>query len=125
MDRHAPNIPVFRTVAGLEEARDLRAAISQALESGDGAPVDERRFRDAVWNYVGAERHAGVSPGRVIIAVTGLVEAARTIPEPARQPLLRNAILWSVEAYFGHLGGDVFGRGPAAAAEALLAPVAQ
>ena len=113
MDEQPRHVPAFRTVAGLEEARDLRAAISKVL---DEAPDDERRLRDAVWNYVGAERQAGVSPGRVIVAITGLVEAARDVPAETRQPLLRSVILWSVEAYFGHLGGDVFGRGPAAAA---------
>ena len=107
MDGHHGNAPALRTVAGLEEARDLRAAIDEALGAD---PVDERRLRDAVFTYVGAERDAGVSPGRVIVAITGLVEAVRDIPTATRTPLLRNVILWSVEAYFGHLGGDVFGR---------------
>jgi hypothetical protein len=114
MDRPAPHASAPRSVAGLEEARELRAAISRVL---DETPVDEQRLRDAVWNYVGAEREAGVSPGRVMIAVTGLVEAARNIPTSARQLLLRSVIHWTVEANFGRLGGDVFGRGPDAVSE--------
>ena len=115
MDRNPRNVPAFRTVAGLEEARDLRAAISQVL---DAENLDERRLRDAVWNYVGAERDAGVSPSRVIVVITGLVDESSKVSPSDRPPLLRSVILWSVEAYFGHLGGDVFGRGPGAVAEA-------
>ncbi len=122
MDRNPRNGPTFRTVAGLEEARDLRAQISKVL---DAAPVDERLLRDAVWNFVGAERDSGVSPGRVIPAVTALVEESPNVPASDRQSVLRSVILWSVEAYFGHLGGDVFGRGTSAAAAEPVAPAPQ
>jgi hypothetical protein len=96
-----------RSVADLEDARDLRAAIDEALGAD---PVDERRLRDAVFTYVGAERDAGVSPGRVIFALTALVEAAEITPAGDEQAIVRDVILWCVEAYFGHLGGDVFAR---------------
>jgi hypothetical protein len=46
----------------------------------------------------------------VILTLTELLESAKLEPASARQPLLRLVILWCVEAYFGHLGGDVVGR---------------
>jgi hypothetical protein len=113
MDRHPRNTPAYRSVAGLEDARDLRAAITGAL---DATPIDERVLRDAIWTYVGTERDAGVSPGRVIFAITAMVESAVVAPGAGRAELLRSVILWCVEAYFGHLGGDVFGSDGAAAA---------
>ena len=93
------------------DARDLRSVIAAALAT---TPVDEDALRRGVWTYVGAERHAGESPGRVIMALTELLEKARLEPASARQPLMRLVILWCVEAYFGHLGGDVVGRDGAA-----------
>jgi hypothetical protein len=36
-----------------------------------------------------------------------LIEKAAIIPLVERQALTRRVILWCVEAYFGHLGGDV------------------
>jgi hypothetical protein len=107
MDRQPGDIPADRSAASLEEARELRAAIQEAL---DTPHRDERLLREAVWTFVGFERDAGVPPGRIIIAITGLVESARTVALADRAPLLRRVILWSVEAFFGHLGGDVFER---------------
>ena len=107
MDRHSERLPPVRTPAGLEDASDLRATIDAALTA---VPVDERRLRDAVFTYVGAERDAGESPGRVILALTERVAAAKTVPAAEQPALVRSVILWCVEAYFGHLGGDVFGR---------------
>jgi hypothetical protein len=91
----------------LDDARDLRAVISQALRASD---IDDQLLRRGVWTYVGAERSAGTSPGHVILALTELVEAANISPVSLRQARMRQVILWCVEAYFGHLGGDVVGR---------------
>jgi len=107
MDRPHSDQPVDRTTAQLADVQDLRSVISAALTAN---PVDECALRRGVWTYVGAERHAGTSPGRVIMALTELVEAARISPAPVRQSLMRRVILWCVEAYFGHLGGDIVGR---------------
>jgi hypothetical protein len=86
---------------------DLRAAVSAAL---DVTPIDERVLRLRVWEYVGTERDAGATAGHVIVSLTVLVEAAVGIEPMTRQALLRSVILWFVEAYFGHIGGDVVGR---------------
>lgn len=88
-------------------AQDLRAGIAAALSV---TPVDEQLLRRGVWRYVGAERHAGTSPGHVIMALSEVVESSAIFPMSVRQTLLRHVILWCVEAYFGHLGGDVVGR---------------
>ena len=104
-----------RSDAELADAKDLRAVISAALVA---TPVDERSLWRGVWTFVGEERNAGTSPGHVIIALTALVDAANISPAPSRQALMRRVILWSVEAYFGHLGGDVVGHDGAAFADA-------
>jgi hypothetical protein len=96
-----------RTLEGLADAQDLRAVLTKALTS---ELVDHESLRRGVWTYVGAERHAGTSPGHVIMALTEIVDAARIAPIVRRQALMRQVILWCVEAYFGHLGGDVVGR---------------
>jgi hypothetical protein len=99
--------PALRSAASLADAHDLRSGIAAALTA---TPVDEVLLRRGVWTYVGAERHAGTSPGHVIVALTQLVEASEIFPLPVRQAIMRQVILWCVEAYFGHLGGDVVGR---------------
>ena len=96
-----------RTDIDLADAQDLRSVIAAALAA---TPVDEESLRRGVWTYVGAERHAGAPAGRVIVTLTELVEEARLEPASVRQPIMRRVILWCVEAYFGHLGGDVVGR---------------
>ena len=108
--KRAPNRPA--------DARALRASIAACLA---GSPPDEQRLREQVWTYVGTEREAGASPGRVIMALTGILEAARIVPSGARQDLTRRVILWCVEAYFGHLGGDVHGREDEALSDAPAA----
>lgn len=100
-------IAEVRSAASLADAQDLRSSIAAALSL---TPVDEQLLRRGVWTYVGAERHAGTSPGHVIMALTDLVEASAIVPLTFRQSLMRHVILWCVEAYFGHLGGDVVGR---------------
>lgn len=89
------------------ESQDLRSVISEALA---GIELDEEALRRGVWTYVGAERHRGTPPGHVIMALTELVDGANLQPLNVRQALTRRVILWCVEAYFGHLGGDVVGR---------------
>lgn len=104
---HSDNAPPPRSLEDIEDAQDLRSVIANALGA---TPIDELALRRGVWTYVGAERHAGTSPGRVIMALTDLIEAATIAPPADRQALMRSVILWCVEAYFGHLGGDVVGR---------------
>lgn len=96
-----------RTAPELADAADLRSVIVAALAA---KPIDEVALRRGVWTFVGLERDAGASPGQVIIALTGLVAEAELGPESVQQARLRRAILWCVEAYFGHLGGDVLAR---------------
>jgi hypothetical protein len=105
-----------RSVDDLADAADLRAAIAAAL---DETPIDDNALRQAVWTFVGTERHAGTSPGHVVIALTELMTAAQITSMADRQAATRRVILWCVEAYFGHLGGDVHGRqdGPLVEAE--------
>lgn len=105
MARHQQYPPLPRTIASITDARDLRATITELLTN---EPLDACLLRQAVWTYVGTERDAGVSPGRVILSLTDLIERAPVTPVELRQSLTRDVILWCVEAYFGHLGGDVF-----------------
>jgi len=107
MSRPGNGRPAYRSIEEVADAHDLRAVISAALAA---TPVDEQSLRRGVWTYVSAERNAGTSPGHVIMALTDLVEYADLAQQQLRQELLRRVILWSVEAYFGHLGGDVLGR---------------
>jgi hypothetical protein len=107
MDRLPPARAATRTIEQLLSARDLRAAIVEALVS---APLDEQALRDGVWTYVRAEREVGVAPGVVILALTEMVEAANLRPNDIALLRTRQVILWCVEAYFGHLGGDALGR---------------
>ncbi len=87
------------------DSQDLRRVIAEAL---DVTPVAEDALRRSVWTFVAAERNAG--PGHLIMALTNLVEASNVSPIAARQVLMRRVILWCVEAYFEHLGGEVVGR---------------
>jgi hypothetical protein len=89
------------------DSEDLRSAIKRSLAE---MPVAEESLRRRVWRFVSAERNAGTPPGHVIMALTDLVEAANISPIGAHQPLMRRVILWCVEAYFGHVSGDVVGR---------------
>jgi hypothetical protein len=96
-----------RTLEHVADVQDLRAVLTESLTSEH---VDHESLRRGVWTYVGAERHAGTSPGHVIMALTEVVDAARITPITKRHAVMRQVILWCVEAYFGHLGGDVVGR---------------
>jgi hypothetical protein len=99
--------PTPRTFVEMKESDDLRSVISRALSV---SPIDEAMLRRGVWSYVGAERHAGTPPGRVIMVLAGLMDTAAITPLIERQALTRRVILWCVESFFGHLGGDVVGR---------------
>jgi len=101
-----PSEPRARGASELADAAQLRATIAKELAA---TPVDEEALRRDVWTYVGTERHAGASPGQVIMALTDLVGGGSGAA-PLQQARLRRVILWCVEAYFGHLGGDVVGR---------------
>ena len=106
MARSKPTIPAPRSAADLADADDLRSVISAALIE---TPIDDDRLRHGVWTFVSVERAAGASPGQVIIELTGLLNAAEITPVRDHEARLRQVILWCVEAYFGHLGGDVTG----------------
>jgi len=95
---------LLRSVEDLADAKDLRAAISAVLAE---APLKDTELRCAVWSFVGNERRAGVPPALVITRLTSLIDDANVSPIPARLGLTRRVILWAVEEYFGHLGGDV------------------
>ena len=102
---HTPAVAI-RTAADLADSTDLRSVISTGLAE---SPIDEEGLRRGVWTYVGVERDAGVSPGDVIIALTELVDGAHLTPMSNHTQRLRQLILWCVEAYFGHLGGEAVG----------------
>ncbi len=103
MSRKQPARPRSFTLEELEEQQDLTAVISAALAA---TPRDDESLRRGVWTYVRAEHQLGTSPGAVIVALTGLVESS-PMAEPLVQPtVMRQVILWCVEAYFGHLGGE-------------------
>jgi hypothetical protein len=101
MDRFPPARAATRTLAQHRDARDLRAAIVDALAA---ASVDEQTVRDGVWTYVRGEREVGVAPGVVILALTDMVDRAKIVPDAARNARTRQVILWCVEAYFGQRG---------------------
>ena len=106
--RAAPGRTV-RSALELADAADLRSVITAALAAN---PFDEDALRRGVWTLVGTERDAGASPGQVIMVLTDLVNETRVAPASEQLARLRRVILWCVEAYFGHLGGDVLGREP-------------
>lgn len=106
MMRPSPARAATRTFAQHEDARDLRAAIVEAVASLDAASGDLRALRNAVWTYVRGERAIGVAPGVVILELTEMVQQAKIAPDAARLERTRAVILWCVEAYFGQLGGD-------------------
>jgi hypothetical protein len=105
---------VPRTIEEIADADDLRSVIQKALAA---RPVDDTMLRRGVWTYVGLERAAGTSPGPVIVVLNDLIDAAGLTPLDARRELTRRVILWCVEAYFGHLGGNAVGGEQLAATE--------
>ena len=104
----------------IEDAQDLRSVIATALAA---TPVDDQVLRRGVWTYVCAERDVGTRPGHVIIALTEMVESSTVAPRSMRDDLMRRVILWCVEAYFSHLGGErVGGRDVPAAGAPMIVP---
>jgi hypothetical protein len=99
----------LRTAEDLADAKELRGVISAALAA---TPINEHALRCAVWSFVGTERRAGVPPALVIVRLTGLVDGSSILPASAHLALTRRVILWCVEEYFGHLGGDVLAMEP-------------
>lgn len=106
MSRHHATPSRVRTLDELEDAHNLRAVIAAAL---DATPMDDEALRRGVWTYVTAEHDLGTPPATVIVILTELVDASKARPPLVQQALVRRVILWCVEAYFGHLGGDVIG----------------
>lgn len=100
----ARNPVVLRSVEDLADAKELRSVISAALATN---PINEHALRCAVWSFVGVERRADVPPALIITRLTRLVDSANITPLQERFALTRRVILWCVEEYFGHLGGDV------------------
>jgi hypothetical protein len=100
------NTLVLRSVEDLADAKDLRSAISAALTD---APINEHSLRCAVWSFVGTERRADVPAAEVISRLAALIDDVNITPISARHALMRQVILWCVEEYFGHLGGDALG----------------
>ena len=98
------NAVLLRSVEDLADAKELRSVIATVLAT---EPIDERALRCAVWSFVGVERGAGVPPALIITRLTDVIDAADITSVQARLALTRRAILWCVEEYFGHLGGDV------------------
>lgn len=94
----------LRSVEDLADAKELRSVIMAILTK---APIDEQALRCAVWTFVGTERRAEVAPAVVITRLTDLIDRANVVPVSARRALTGRVILWCVEEYFGHLGGDV------------------
>lgn len=99
-----------RTLAQFEDSQDLASVIATALAA---RPIDVSMLRRGVWTYVGEERQAGTSPGRVILTLTEFVEQSKGTSAMEQQAVMRRVILWCVEAYFGQLGDQIVG--PAAA----------
>jgi hypothetical protein len=118
-DRTPSRVP---SLDELEDVHDLRSVIAVALHA---TPVSEDSLRRCVWNYVKAEHDAGTPPGYVIVTLAELVDASTSRPPLVQQSVMRQVILWCVEAYFGHLGGDLIGaRDPAASTDLPVRPSA-
>jgi hypothetical protein len=111
--QRAGAMPVMRGASELADAADLRAAVAASLAA---SPIDERTLRRNVWMLVGTERDIGAAPAEIIAMLNDLIDEAELTPSSARQAQLRQVILWCVEAYFGHLGGDVLRRDAGAVA---------
>jgi hypothetical protein len=109
-----------RSLESVADSADLRSVLSAALAS---QPVDEAALRRGVWTYVGGERIAGVPPGEVIVALTRVIAENNRTSRDESLELTRRVILWCVEAYFGHLGGDGVGSDESVPSDSHAAPV--
>lgn len=90
-------------VDDLADAGELSTVVSRLLAK---TPIDEQALRCAVWSFVGVERRADVPAALLITRLTDLIDQAPISPFTARARLTRRVILWCVEEYFSHLGGD-------------------
>lgn len=99
------------------DASDLRAAIVSALGT---RPIRKRTLRAAIWSYVGNERRAASPAAEIIAELTAMIDASASVPAAARQEVTRQVILWCVEEYFGHLGGDPLKVTDVASADGVL-----
>jgi len=106
MNRSHNDSRAERLIAERADVQDLRSAISAELAA---TPIQDDLLRRAVWTYVGVERLAGTTSARVIMLLTELVMEARIEPASLRHPVMQRMIRWSVEAYFGQLGGNTVG----------------
>jgi hypothetical protein len=113
MDRQPPPKET-RTYAQAEDTADLEAVITAALSA---SPIDITALRRGIWTYVGEERHAGTSPGLVVLELTKLIDASVRSSAMERAAVTKRVMLWCVEAYFGQLGGEIVWK---AADEELL-----
>ena len=107
MARRNARDPDARSLEEILDASDLRSVMSTALAA---RPVDEAVLQRGVWTYVSSERRAGASPGRIIDALTRVIDEANLESDEQRLAVTRRVILWCVEAYFGHLGGAAIGK---------------
>jgi len=117
MDRLHARRPRELTPDEIDDAQDLRSIIVTALSA---TPVDLESLRHAVWTWVRAERDVGARPGTVVDRLTEIVDASPVARGSARVEVTRRVILWCVEAYFGHYGGEGVGRRSAPADRVTL-----
>jgi hypothetical protein len=121
MVRRNTSDPDVRSLEEVVDASDLRSVMTTALTA---RPVDEAALQRGVWTYVGNERHAGASPGRIIDSLTRIIHDANLQSREQHLAVTRRVMLWCVEAYFGHLGGAAIGK-DAIGAVAVTAPDAR
>jgi len=106
MVRRTARDPDDRSLEAVIDAGDLRSVMSTALAA---RPIDDAMLQRGVWTYVGNERYAGASPGRVIDSLARVIDEAN-LESRERLAVTRRVIQWCVEAYFGHLGGAAVGE---------------
>jgi len=97
------------TPSNRSDRADLRAQVVSQLAA---TPIDDQALRNSVWTFAETVRE-GISPGRVIRALTRLVDAAGLTPTTLHRETMRKVTLWCVEAQFGRLGGDALPSGSA------------
>jgi hypothetical protein len=90
----------------MADAADVRSAVVKSLAA---SPVSDEVLQRSVWTFVAVERDAGETPTAVIVKLTELFDEARISPVSVYQARRRQVMRWCVEAYFGHLAGDVSG----------------
>ena len=117
MNRGPSGGPRERTLEEVAEAEDLLSVIAAALEA---TPIDEQSLRRGVWTYVSSELGIGTLAVAVMERLTTIVEDSSP-PCPARDLVMHRVLLWCVEAYFDHLGGEPYDGSADATASLVLA----